>query len=64
MSLPTGVTDPLFTHELALELGMSVQEMTTGVPGMTAHELTVAWPLFFEYRQRSAKREAEKKRRV
>lgn len=58
--LPPGVSDPLFEHELALELGMTVGEM--GVR-MSAHELTVRWPLFFEYRQRQADREAQKESR-
>jgi len=30
---------------------------------MSAHELCVAWPAFFEYRQREAEREAEKRSR-
>jgi hypothetical protein len=30
---------------------------------MSAHELNVVWPAFFDYRQRMAEREAEKGRR-
>ncbi len=55
MQLPPGVTDPLFLHELALELHMPVGEMCKR---MSARELCVDWPLFFEYRRREADREA------
>ncbi len=48
--------DPLFTHELALKLHMTVQELTTGRPGATAHELGVAWPEYYAYRAREHKR--------
>jgi hypothetical protein len=51
------MVDPLFAHELALELGMTVGELGTR---MSAHELTVAWPAFFAYRDREAKRQEEK----
>jgi len=52
-------------HELALELGKTIQEMTTGEPGMSAHELIVEWPAFNRYRQRvrARKQEAEEHRR-
>lgn len=60
MELPPGIPDPLFLHELALEMGKSIREMTTGEPGMSAHELCVLWPAFFEVRQQIAKEEAEK----
>lgn len=63
MPLPMGVVDPIFTHELALELGMTVQELTTGRPGASAHELAVAWPEFFAYRAREAKREQNRQQR-
>lgn len=53
--LPPGVTDPLFLHELALELKMPVGEMCNR---MSAHELTVLWPEFFAYRHRQAERDA------
>lgn len=53
---PPGVADPLFLHELALELHMPVAEMCNR---MSAHELTVAWPLFFAYRNREAKRQQD-----
>lgn len=55
MRLPTGVVDPLFLHELALELHMPVGEMCRR---MSAAELCRDWPLFFEYREREAKRRA------
>lgn len=53
---PPGVADPLFLHELALELHMPVGEMCNR---MSAHELTVLWPAFFAYRNREAKRQEE-----
>lgn len=56
MVLPPGVVDPLFLHELALELRMPVEEMCNR---MSAHELTVRWPLFFDWRRREAKRQSE-----
>jgi hypothetical protein len=58
MDLPATVPDPLFLHELALELGMPVGEMTAR---MSAHELGVAWPLFFQWRAQEQKR-AERER--
>ena len=56
MRLPPGAVDPLFEHELALELGMSVSEIRhgRGTP-MSAQELTVGWPLFFAARHRIQK---------
>lgn len=39
----------MFLHELALELKMPVGEMCER---MSAHELTVMWPCFFEARAR------------
>lgn len=61
--MPPGVASPLFLCELALELKMSVGELCygRGTP-MSAHELCVVWPAFFEVRQRQAEREAEKNR--
>ena len=56
MTLPPGVVDPLFLHELALELKMPVGEMCNR---MSAHELTVCWPEFFAYRAREAERQAK-----
>ena len=55
MALPPGVVDPLFLHELALELRMPVGEMCNR---MSAHELTVLWPEYFAYRNREAERQA------
>jgi hypothetical protein len=64
MELPPGVPDPIFLHELALELKMSVAELTCGrgTP-MSAHELTVAWPAFFRARNRETLR-AEREREL
>lgn len=56
MNLPPGMVDPLFLHELALELHMPVGEMCSR---MSAQELTVLWPLFFQYREREAQRQAD-----
>jgi hypothetical protein len=56
MQTPPGVADPLFLHELALELKMPVAEMCSR---MSAHELTVEWPAFFATKHRIAEREAE-----
>lgn len=50
MDLPLGVPDPMYLFELALEMRKSVREMTTGVPGMSAHELNVMWPCYFHVR--------------
>ena len=60
MRLPPGVPDPMFMHELALELGMTVVELThgRGTP-MSAHELDVEWPAFFRARNRENKRVSE-----
>ena len=57
LQLPPGVVDPLFMHELALELGMPVGEMCER---MSAHELCVEWPAFFAWRQREADRQRQK----
>jgi hypothetical protein len=46
--------DPIFLHELALELHMPVGEMCRR---MSAYELTVSWPAYFAYRQRIQERE-------
>lgn len=56
MRLPAGVADPIFTHELALELKMSVAQLGQA---MSAHELTVEWPAYFEVKRRMAEQEAE-----
>ena len=44
------MADPISLHELALEMGKSIRELTTGEPGMSAHELCVEWPAFFAVR--------------
>lgn len=51
--MPPGVVDPLFLCELALELNMSVAEIThgRGAP-MSAHELAVVWPTYYETKRR------------
>lgn len=56
LTLPAGVADPLWECELALELGMPVGEL---YQRMSAHELTVTWPLFFAYRRRQQTRDAK-----
>jgi hypothetical protein len=58
MELPPGAVDPMFLHELALELKMPVAEMCAR---MSAHELYVEWPAFFAARKRENKREQEKR---
>ena len=65
MELPPGTVDPLFLHELALELKMTVGELThgRGTP-MSAHELCVSWPLFFDWRHKQAEREQERHQRT
>lgn len=45
------MADPLFLFELALEMKKSVRELTTGEAGMSAHELCVLWPAYFEVRR-------------
>ena len=56
LQLPAGVADPLFTCELALELGMTVSELGDR---MSTPELTVMWPEYFAYRSREQKRQAD-----
>lgn len=38
--------DPLSLYELAESQKKSVRELTTGEPGMSAHELCVMWPAY------------------
>lgn len=67
MRLPPGMADPLFLHELALRLHMPVGEMCNR---MSAHELTVLWPAYFErqsiiaQRERDAQEESQKNAQV
>lgn len=61
MDLPTGVPDPLYLFELAIEMRKSVRELTTGEPGMSAHELCVEWPAYFEVREQMQREEEEKR---
>jgi hypothetical protein len=49
--------DPIYLHRLALRLGMPVGEMCER---MSAHELCVLWPAYFEVEERMAEREAAK----
>jgi len=65
MELPMGVPDPIFMCELALELGMTVGELSNGrgTP-MSAHELGVVWPAFFRYRQREHDRQQNVSRKA
>ena len=51
MNLAPGVVDPIFLHELALELRMSVRQLGES---MSLHELTVEWPAYFAFRRRQA----------
>lgn len=57
MELPLGIPDPIFMCELALELRMPVGELTQR---MSAHELGVLWPMYFQYVDRKAKRDEMK----
>lgn len=57
MELPTGVVSPIFLCQLALELHMPVGELGNR---MSAHELCVVWPLFFDWRERDRERELNK----
>lgn len=60
--LPPGIPDPIYLHELALELRMTVAELTHGRGArMSAHELGVEWPAFYRWKQRNAGREAKKR---
>lgn len=63
MELPPGTVDPLFQHELALELKMTVGELMhgRGTP-MSAHELAVCWPAFYAVKAREEKREQDRRR--
>jgi len=62
MRLPPGCVDPMFTHELALELHMTVAELHNGRGTPTpVHELGVAWPAFFRVRERERRREERKR---
>lgn len=57
------MVDPIYECELALELRMSLSELRhgRGTP-MTAYELLIEWPRYFETRRRMDKRakDAEK----
>ena len=59
--LPPGVLDPLTECELALEMNMTLAELYhgRGTP-MSAHELSVVWPCYFEAKRRMAQAEYDK----
>jgi hypothetical protein len=59
MQMAPGVVDPMFLYELAETLGQTVQQMTTGRPGMSAHELCVGWPTYFKFKHRAQQRAQE-----
>jgi hypothetical protein len=62
MELPPGTVDPLFLHELAEHLHMTVSELGDR---MSAHELSVAWPAYFAYKlrqQERAEQQAERRK--
>ena len=54
MRLPPGVPDPMFMHELALELGMTIGDLGRRA---SAHEVGVLWPAYFRARAREVERE-------
>lgn len=58
MELAPGIVDPIFLCELALELHMPVGELGSR---MSAHELAVMWPAYFQYREREREREEERR---
>lgn len=51
----------MFLFELALEMGKSVRELTTGEPGMSAYELCVLWPCYLEMRSELERRQEQLK---
>lgn len=53
-----GIAEPLFLFELAEMMNKSIRELTTGEPGMSAHELCVLWPAYFEVKE-TMRKEAE-----
>ena len=53
----TGLVDPIFLCELALELKMPIAELGQR---MSAHELSVVWPAYFAWRARERQREEER----
>ena len=61
MELRPGMVEPMFLHELALELGMSVSEIGQR---MSAHELTVEWPAYFAARRAEQEKETRKQERL
>jgi len=48
-------------HRLALQQGKSIRELEGGPPGMSAHELSIEWPLFFAAEARIAAHHAKQK---
>jgi hypothetical protein len=62
MELRPGIVDPIFMHELAERLHMTVGELCygRGTP-MSLHELSVAWPAFYAIREKQREREENKR---
>ena len=62
--LPPGTVDPIFLHQLALRLHMTVSELLhgRGAP-LSAHELAVGWPAYFrcEHRMDERARKAQER---
>lgn len=56
MELAPGMPDPLFLHELALELHMTISDIGSR---MSASEQT-AWAVYFEHRRRHDESKAER----
>ena len=58
---PPEAVDPLFEHDLALELHMTVAELRHGRGAPTPlAELVRDWPLYFEAKRRLAEREEQR----
>lgn len=53
MELGPGVADPIWTCRLARDLGMTVRDLGER---MSAYELTVLWPAFYAWEQRTRQR--------
>ena len=61
LPLPRGMASPLDVHRLALRLGMTVAELKhgRGAP-MSASEIAIDWPLYWQAESRIAARRAKK----
>lgn len=49
--------DPIFLCELAETLGKTVSQLGEE---MSAHELTVVWPLYFSYKHKMQRKQQDK----